>query len=775
MKLNIQRFATFAERILADNTAIDATSLDYDIVCPTPDDLLDMTVVVNDATYPFSYNSTTKTYTNTNQNIDNGYAEITLTPSRNADNLYMFYSTNTESDFDIMTLYIDGVEEAIFSGTTSGEYLLGSVTTTTQIKVVYEKDSSYNAGTDTVSFSFGIPAEGGQLSGLYKTTDDKGDMYFFRGGVSNNYVYFGKCYWRILRVNGDNTVTLIYDGTNSVENGASISGMTLSAFNTLANNNAYVGLKYTLNQADGYTENSTILNNLQTITSNLFDSDDIYSLAKDGQYIVDRGLTSGSGIGTAITTYQGKTRLIDSNDLSPITAISNKNDIFTMNTASVGNLSLDFPMGLPTADDLVRAGYLNKSNNTGCFLHRGVSFWTQTPAEFKSEGAFNIATDGNGKLISTRVDSTLWMRPVITLKSQVEYYYGTGTSTSPYGLKDLKIQDIGGLYINNQKFFGIRRPQVPYRGSLPITPKGWSCVTSEGECSEENLLYFIFNNNRKVVTKVVPDPDFTGVLTAVQIVAADGAFLVDGESTTETSIDVTANILTYYNPVYITTNFTYEGFDSPTLQASLYLKDKDGNTVGTGSWNTPSGGISYNLTSGTQLTFRTDGRYSGNGSMNYNNSILKALTLNPDWYLELYIIYFGTAGNACLAENTEIKTNKGVAVIQDLKIGDIILDKDRKETEVIKTYGHKTNKIYNIIFDDKSSITCTYDHKFIQENNESILTQDLQESMKLLTDSGLKTIASISIKEKSVSVYEILTKSNNYVLANGIICKCEEI
>ena len=48
--------------------------------------------------------------------------------------------------------------------------------------------------------------------GLYETEDDYGTSYFYRGDVQNNNVYFGGFYWKIVRMNGDGSIRLIYSG-----------------------------------------------------------------------------------------------------------------------------------------------------------------------------------------------------------------------------------------------------------------------------------------------------------------------------------------------------------------------------------------------------------------------------------------------------------------------------------------------------------------------------------------------------------------------------------
>ena len=50
-------------------------------------------------------------------------------------------------------------------------------------------------------------------------SDAYGTSYYYRGNVTNNYVKFADKYWRIIRINGDGTVRVIYDGTSAHVNG----------------------------------------------------------------------------------------------------------------------------------------------------------------------------------------------------------------------------------------------------------------------------------------------------------------------------------------------------------------------------------------------------------------------------------------------------------------------------------------------------------------------------------------------------------------------------
>ncbi len=52
-------------------------------------------------------------------------------------------------------------------------------------------------------------------SGIYKAEDDNGGTYYYRGNINNNWLEFGGFYWRILRINGDGSIRILYSGLKS--------------------------------------------------------------------------------------------------------------------------------------------------------------------------------------------------------------------------------------------------------------------------------------------------------------------------------------------------------------------------------------------------------------------------------------------------------------------------------------------------------------------------------------------------------------------------------
>ena len=143
-----------------------------------------------------------------------------------------------------------------------GQYTCGN--TGTSCAVMY-KINAYTKTTGTTTtykvtdadvYTFNVTDSFDSEVGLYKTTDADGDTYFYRGAVKNNYVSFGGYIWRIVRINGNGSVRMIYSGTSTSATGADASIGT-SAYNSKYWDPTYVGYKY--NDANlAYYENTTL-------------------------------------------------------------------------------------------------------------------------------------------------------------------------------------------------------------------------------------------------------------------------------------------------------------------------------------------------------------------------------------------------------------------------------------------------------------------------------------------------------------------------------------
>ncbi len=97
---------------------------------------------------------------------------------------------------------------------------------------------------------------------------------------------------------------------------------------------------------------------------------------------------------------------------------------------SVANKGVERPVGLITADEVVLAG--NVQGDPDNYLSTGSAYWTMTPVGYNNWGAANYYVNPGGSLLNYFVDIPYGVRPVISLKKEVEFVAGIGISNSPY-------------------------------------------------------------------------------------------------------------------------------------------------------------------------------------------------------------------------------------------------------------------------------------------------------------------------------------------------------
>ena len=284
--------------------------------------------------------------------------------------------------------------------------------------------------------------------GIYETTDNDGNpTYYYRGSVENNYVKFAGFYWRIIRINSNGSIRMIYDGTVAHKNGEASEDRQYgtSQFNPAHNNNMYVGYMYTEGEAHGTGTSSTIKANADKFYTDKLSSyvsklDTYVGFCGDRSNLNGQ---SGVGTGTVITYNKGYLRVEES---APTLTCENASDYYTVASASTGNKKLSYPIGLITADEVMLAGHAggifdgcwtHQKTNNGSYLGTGNTFWTMTPA-----GGYNpFCSTGWGALVFIVYNSGFiddhgagdprGLRPVINIRSDVTIT-GSGTKTDPY-------------------------------------------------------------------------------------------------------------------------------------------------------------------------------------------------------------------------------------------------------------------------------------------------------------------------------------------------------
>ena len=128
----------------------------FDVVNTSPIEQSSYANISNDATYPYTFDSTSKTWVSTNK-TDGKTGTITFTVATAGD-YYLSYVMSSEAGYDKAKFYKNGNplgNSDGYSGTVSGAIALTGLTTSDEIKVEYTKDSSGAKGSDTVTFSIG--------------------------------------------------------------------------------------------------------------------------------------------------------------------------------------------------------------------------------------------------------------------------------------------------------------------------------------------------------------------------------------------------------------------------------------------------------------------------------------------------------------------------------------------------------------------------------------------------------------------------------------------
>ena len=247
-----------------------------------------------------------------------------------------------------------------------------------------------------------------------QTTDwTRGTSYYYIGNP-NNWIQFAGFWWRIIRINGDGSIRMIYQGTSTNTTGTGTQIGT-SAFNSSDNNKTYVGLVHDGTNQHGYGQPSTVMNMLNNwYNNNLVNYEGAYIDTGVG-FCSDRNVANGDSWNSTIFNYAPYERIAGSASLKCSTE-----DILSQDNGKLPN-----PIGLITSDEYILSG------NSASFLNVDVDYWTMSPGDYYS-GSGVIKTYG-GKLISYGLTNIEAVRPVINLRADVPLT-GSGTTSDPFKL-----------------------------------------------------------------------------------------------------------------------------------------------------------------------------------------------------------------------------------------------------------------------------------------------------------------------------------------------------
>ncbi|MCM1053622.1 MAG: hypothetical protein NC483_06595 [Ruminococcus sp.] len=280
---------------------------------------------------------------------------------------------------------------------------------------------------------------------VYEAEDDNGKTYYFSGNPLDNWVEFGGYYWRIIRINGDGSIRMIYQGTEPNETGEETQ-IGKSAFNQLNTDAKYIGYWY---KEGNNSQPSTVYVTL----NDWFKSSNIKQGSVYFDYIDFNAGFCGDRQTSSSTTeinnengiyYPGFVRIFPGTSTSngytnvstkPSYKCANSEDLYTYSEANQGNRLLENPVGLITADEVSYAGVWNADYDKSNYLYTDASYWTMTPYYSGGSGNrayVNVVTSlSDTKVGSFGVNKVYGIRPVINLRSDVSFI-GDGTQFNPF-------------------------------------------------------------------------------------------------------------------------------------------------------------------------------------------------------------------------------------------------------------------------------------------------------------------------------------------------------
>lgn len=351
--------------------------------------------------------------------------------------------------------------------------------------------------------------------GMFATEDDLGTSYYFRGAVSNNWVKFGKyssdyvvyrgyydststsdyydytslnkcnnansynvnctkvvlnnegddMYWRIVRINGDNSIRLIYSGTTAPTESEEVSKtgddtqIGVVPLCDSCDTSETVGFQYINGQQHGYgkcpegsgascSTDNLVYNSFPKqlleswyLQTSLYADTIVSNFVGDQIYCNDRSPASSQKSPWASTgkaySYKGYDK---KQAFSSATLICPSNDdMFTKGKINgKGNSALTYSVGLITLDEIVMAGNVDVNNtNTNNFFYTNKAFLIGTPYYYAYDANSNTGNpmllmyNGIGYIAGDRGFISFGIRPVISLSKDVKLT-GTGTWNDPY-------------------------------------------------------------------------------------------------------------------------------------------------------------------------------------------------------------------------------------------------------------------------------------------------------------------------------------------------------
>ena len=284
-------------------------------------------------------------------------------------------------------------------------------------------------------------------------TDTPKEVYYYAGNTTNNWVKFANIYWRIIRTNHDSSIRLLYVGTSHDTTTGNIG---TSAFNSSYYSPKYAGYKYGEDTSLDTIRNNTTDSTIKTVIDSWYQNNlTNYTkyLSTSAVYCNDRNLGTGQTYSASsnfnFASYYRLDYAIDGAKAgakaNPSYNCTDIRDAFSVENTSA---KLDYPVSLMTADEIAFAGgvaYKTMNTPYAWFISNSagkmISGWWWSLSPFNWDGSRGVSAwfwnAVNNFMYDVSVRYHYAVRPVISLKGDLIWKSGDGSSASPYEVEDL--------------------------------------------------------------------------------------------------------------------------------------------------------------------------------------------------------------------------------------------------------------------------------------------------------------------------------------------------
>lgn len=236
-------------------------------------------------------------------------------------------------------------------------------------------------------------------NGLYYQNKE----YVFKGDEVNNYVKINDNIWRIVKIDSNNEIVLIY------EDDISISTVWDNRYNSQKNYKSGI--------------NTFEVSRINSRLKEIFKSNE-----KSNNYELEVGILDKNSRKLAVnyklcTGHRSKTTTEKDNSLECTTSINQKVGLLTL--SDYANASLDTNCDVVTKKNCQNYNYLVNKNISG--------WWLITASSDDTSSVYYVNQTGYVEL--TDASNSKSLRPVIHLNSKTMYKSGNGTKEKPYTLK----------------------------------------------------------------------------------------------------------------------------------------------------------------------------------------------------------------------------------------------------------------------------------------------------------------------------------------------------